>query len=114
MTPTLKDLQQFAFTNAMKKGLYDKPQTALELIAKMHCELSEASEELMKGKAVDEIYWSNETRPEKPMGVPIELADCFILIMSFCGYFGIDLEKAVVTKIAYNSTRPHGHGDKKR
>jgi len=41
-----------------------------------------------------------------------ELADVVIRIADFCGSMGIDLEKQVVAKMAYNETRSYRHGGK--
>jgi NTP pyrophosphatase (non-canonical NTP hydrolase) len=51
-------------------------------------------------------------RDGKPEGVAAEFADVLIRIGDFCGGFGIDLERAVREKLAYNRTRPHRHGGK--
>jgi len=39
-----------------------------------------------------------------------EIADVFIHLSDLCGYLGIDLDKQVEWKYAYNLTRPHKHG----
>jgi NTP pyrophosphatase (non-canonical NTP hydrolase) len=49
---------------------------------------------------------------KKPEGVPIELADCIIRILDYCGHAGIDIEQAIKIKHEYNKTRPHRHGGK--
>ena len=50
---------------------------------------------------------------KKPEGIPIELADVLIRVFDFCGKHGIDLEAAVLEKMAFNRTRPVRHGGKK-
>ncbi len=113
---TIKDLQKSAYKNAVEKGWHEETRRPGEMLALMHSELSEALEELRNGKAVNEIYYSSDLTGKshnKPEGVPIELADCVIRIMDFCGANGIDLEYAVLLKMSFNATRPHRHGGKK-
>ena len=46
----------------------------------------------------------------KPEGVAVELADCMIRILDYCGHAGIDIEEAIRIKHEYNKTRPYRHG----
>lgn len=48
----------------------------------------------------------------KPIGIPSELADIIIRVGDIAGYYGIDLEAAVVEKMTYNETRGYRHGGK--
>jgi NTP pyrophosphatase (non-canonical NTP hydrolase) len=50
--------------------------------------------------------------PRKPCGVPSEIADIIIRCLDFSGEHGIDIERAVREKAAYNKTRPFKHGNK--
>ena len=50
-------------------------------------------------------------RPPKPEGVPIEFADILIWIMDACEILNIDLETAILTKLAYNQSREYRHGN---
>jgi len=72
-------------------------------------EVSEALEEHRSGHGVTEIYYSEKGKPE---GLPIELADAVIRIMDFCGYHGVDLQRAMEIKTAYNQKRSYRHGGK--
>lgn len=49
----------------------------------------------------------------KPEGLPAELADIVIRIGDLCGALGIDLEVAVLAKMAHNERRAHRHGGKR-
>lgn len=53
------------------------------------------------------------TQSKKPEGVAVELADCVIRILDYCGHAGIDIEEAIRIKHEYNKTRPYRHGGKK-
>ena len=67
-------------------------------------ELSEAHEALRDGKI------RTYEKDGKPEGLEIELADAAIRLLDLCEGLGLDLEKAMLTKHAYNLTRPARHG----
>lgn len=104
----LNELADVCYAIAKEKGWHDRYVSQAERIALMHSELSEALEEIRNGHVVHEVYEVDG----KPEGVPIELADVLIRVFDFCGLYGIDLQKAVDAKIAYNRTRPYRHGGK--
>ena len=115
---TITELVEAAAANAKDKGWHEPVPSVGESIALMHSELSEALEEARDGKMMTTIYFETDIpdRPRgtgplrKPEGVPIELADAVIRIADFCGLHGIDLERAIRLKMAYNRTRPQRHG----
>lgn len=49
----------------------------------------------------------------KPEGIAVELADCIIRILDYCGHAKINIGEALRIKHAYNKTRPYRHGGKK-
>lgn len=107
----INDAVKASYENAKDHGWHDQERTIGDLICLMHSELSEALEEHRNGKAPTEIYY-NESKPTKPEGIPVELADCVIRIFDFCGLYGIDLEEALKIKMFYNKSRPYRHGNK--
>lgn len=106
---TIELLQKSAYEQAVKSGWHEEERTVGDFIALMHSELSEALEAFRDGKNPKEIWWNGNGKPE---GVPVELADCVIRILDFCGHHGIDLEQAIELKMKFNATRPHRHGGK--
>ena len=107
----ISDCVREAYTNAKEKGWHDKERSIGDLICLMHSELSEALEEHRNGRAPQEIYYNPE-KPDKPEGIPIELADCVVRIFDFCGKYDIDLADALKEKMEYNKSRPYRHGNK--
>ncbi len=52
-------------------------------------------------------------RLDKPEGKAVEMLDCVIRILDWCGKEGIDVEEILRRKHEYNVTRPYKHGGKK-
>ncbi|WP_405157019.1 hypothetical protein [Paenibacillus sp. FSL K6-0108] len=121
-TKSISELVDAAHENAVSKGWWDKNPSFGETIALIHSEASEALEDYRNGREVTDIWYENKdlktrfkdpiTPNCKPCGIPSELADIVIRVMDACGHYGIDLEKAIQEKMAYNATRPQRHGGK--
>ena len=54
-------------------------------------------------------YYSKDAT-DKPLGIPIELADAIIRILDYCAKEGIDIEEALRIKHEYNKLRSYWHG----
>ena len=128
--------------NAVAHGWWEEERGLPEVLMLCVSELAEALEEFRSGRpmlyypcnagglCVDDRAGENVTcgsrtynpdnpetpctaRSKKPEGVAVELADCVIRIMDYCGHAGIDIEEAIRIKHEYNKTRPYRHGGKK-
>lgn len=128
--------------NAVAHGWWEEERGLPEVLMLCVSELAEALEEFRRGRpmlyypcnagglCVDDRAGENATcgsrtfnpeepeapctaRSKKPEGVAVELADCVIRILDYCGHAGIDIEEAIRIKHEYNKTRPYRHGGKK-
>ena len=132
----INELVKQAHDNAVSKGWWEEDRSFGEIIALIHSELSEALEDYREGNKPAEVWYEHkhplhrvnastgnhvenwivneEMVPTigKPCGIPSELADVVIRVFDACGRYGIDLEKVITEKMAYNATRPQRHGGK--
>jgi NTP pyrophosphatase (non-canonical NTP hydrolase) len=99
MLVSLQGLCNEAFETAKSKGWHENPRSFGEFISLVHAEVSEALEA--------------DRRNEGKERVAEELADVLIRIFDGAIEFGVDIETAVLTKMAYNKTRSYKHGNKK-
>ena len=91
----ISEMVKLAHGNAREKGFWDEPREVGTILALIHWEVSEAFEAHRHGD-YDEFAE--------------ELADILIRVADLAGGSGIDLEKAVIDKMAYNSRRERMHG----
>lgn len=91
---------------AVNSGWWSNPRTGDpikrnrgEIIALMHCELSEALEADRKSLMDDKL-------PHR-IGVEVELADLLIRVFDFAGAHDLDLAGAMVEKLAFNAERAY-------
>lgn len=106
----LNELAKEIHANAVEHGWWDEERGFPEIIALCHSELSEALEEYRNGRLPTEVYPGNNGKPE---GIAVEMADCMIRILDWCGKVGIDIDAIMREKCDYNRTRPYRHGGKK-
>lgn len=93
----INDLCKEAYETAVSKGWHDEERETGTMLALIHSEVSEALEADRKG--------DSENFAE-------ELADVCIRVFDLCGLMDIDLEQAILTKMAKNKNRAHKHGGK--
>lgn len=106
---SIRELQKEIHQNAVDHGWWDNPRTPGELLMLVVSEVSEAFEEVRNNHTMTETYYGESGKME---GVPSELADIVIRVMDLSEYYGIDLEKAIAEKHAFNKKRPFKHGGK--
>lgn len=104
----ISELCNLAYKNSREKGFHDTPLLPLEAFMLICSEVAEAAEEMRNGSP---LYYFKETPiGAKPEGVAAELADVVIRVADYCGAHGINLEAAIIDKLAYNAKRAYKHG----
>lgn len=102
----LKLLAKEVHQNAVEHGFYDGGEPPFtEILADCHSELSEAREEQRSGKPME-----YKREDGKPCGVAVEMVDCMLRILDWFGHNGLDVDRILIEKHAYNRTRPYLHG----
>lgn len=115
--------------NAVTHGWWEEERGLPEVLMLCVSELAEALEEYRSGRPMlyfpcnaggvcceedgSAHYAPCLAQSKKPEGVAVELADCIIRILDYCGHAGIDIEEAIRIKHEYDKTRPYRHGGKK-
>ena len=122
----LNELAKEIHENAVEHGWWDESRSFGEVDALCHSELSEALEEHRDGRPMVYVLDlsgddnavlrleedTDKFNGRKPEGVAVEMADCIIRILDWCGKEGIDIDKIIRLKMEYNKTRPYRHGGK--
>mgnify|MGYP001025213141 FL=1 len=121
----LNDLAADIHANAVAHGWWDEARSFGDIVALCHSELSEAleayrdGEELVHGCCGHCTFDGSCDHPApagetgcKPEGVAVEMIDCIIRILDWCGKMGVDVDGVLAMKHAYNKGRPYRHGGK--
>lgn len=92
-----------AYQIAKDHGWHEKPRNDGEVLALIHCEISEALQALRDGNKPDHHCPDFSS-------LEIELADAIIRIMDYAGERGLNLSLAILEKMEFNKKRPYKHG----
>ena len=106
------DCRNIARDHGWEADCRSRPELFSEKMLLIISEIIEALEEYRNNHIISEIY-KHLYNPDKPEGVPIELADAIIRILDFCAANEIDIVRALELKMEYNKTRPYRHGNKR-
>ena len=113
---TVKQLQNKCFGHALTHGFIRKNMDVQKLLEEVHGEVDEALFASIAGKRADyqkycEVGKGNEAFVEYVKdSLEDELADTVMRVATICGYLGIDLQKHIAEKIAFNRSRGYLHG----
>lgn len=132
---SLNELAKEIHENAVAHGWWEKERSFGETVALCHTELSEALEEYRDDHPMVWFQCMSNPNPGhkncdgcphdkpggcempelklKPEGIAVEMIDCIIRILDWCGKENVDVDALLKQKHEYNKTRPYLHGGKK-
>ena len=111
----LNDLAFEVYQRNKEKGFWDKERNVGELLMLVTSELGEAMEAHRKGRVANlQDFERKKMDFEEAIKDTFEdeISDAIIRLFDLAGGFGIDIEKHVAYKLAYNQTRERLHGKK--
>ena len=125
----LNEMAKEIHENAVAHGWWEEERKLPEIVMLCVSELSEALEEYRAGKPMEYTACTGcpigptdgteckedcngVLKARKPEGIAVEMADCIIRILDWCGKEGIDIDSVMTRKMEYNKTRPYRHGGK--
>lgn len=102
----LNEMAKKFYDIAASKGFHDTPGNIGERVALIHSEASELLEAYRNGNPPC-------TKCPELTSAEEEVADIIVRTLDLSYEFGIDVDKAIAAKVAYNEGRPRMHGGKK-
>ena len=107
----LNNMAQKIYGFNKAKGWHEGPPDLARFLMNLHSEVSEMWEAWRKGEIASPC--DKAPKMEEPLTcMEEELADILIRTLDTAAAFGIDLDRAVRVKMAFNATRPFRHGGK--
>ncbi len=101
----ISQIQEEVHRTAVEHGWWENPRPTGEVLMLMVTELAEAMEAYRDGNPESEKI-SGFSQMEE------ELADVIIRLLDYAGGENLDIEGALLAKMAYNEKRPYRHGGK--
>lgn len=108
----LNDLRDECYDVSLRNGFHEAdnvlkhfPSEIAPKLLLINSEIGEATE------ALRQMEWETNLSEHVPTMTAFEeeIADVVIRVMDLCGWLGIDIERCVADKMAFNRTRPYKH-----